>query len=916
MKTRDSIATLLLLCLSGVSLPSHAATLDDFIGVRWGASIENARKIVLSDRQRVLEKQENGVLASLSLRKGSYLGKPATWWFLCFVNDRFCHGFVDFQLYRDQRPLHQLRQFRKTLVAKYGEPVVDLDSHPNSDPSWEECFALKPVFKCDWSFTTSKPNPEAATIRLFLHGKTMEDACMRLVYSHTALSEKRDEIEHDRKLGAPAASLEDAQAREAAIREAFRKFHAAVKAGNGKLALEMHSKESLDRMTEEQKTLWSRLPPGRSYAPDVSSVAVRTRTAGVHYTLKDSRGVPNYYFDFFLLEEDQWKIHLTRVQDHAPDDLAKAFWLPPDTAPFIEGGEDWSKIEVVPTGDLNWSVQLVSDSVFLYIRFIHTTDLPLPGSSFANDAPSPEMIYTPGVSIGASSLREGIRLSVAEGIGTRTTKKKNPFFVSYSLTFRRRGDKSYSANMDSAGGVLKILGRWIDVRVPRETLTDIPLKPLRIWVTPKAPAIAREHTVKDWIPAVLQPPRPAPVVVSNPLAPDPAIEAAKQTMRDLATRVIGGDPKAFDELRDAARKLYENLDYENDRKRLMTNTSIMQAAYDLFGEQASKGNAKALDAIKLSLGRKPLNSLGAHALGIAAALGHAEAVQILLHHDQYGILRSSATFELRAAAEKKNAQAIEFFLAILDNPSDRTYWHEAAQALVAARDNPKVKAALEKYEAANRKPAEQPPPATVVATPAVKPASPASDASLDAAKQAMRDLAARIAGGDEVALDELRDAAKKLYQDIDHEKERRRVMSNLSLMRAAYDILGEQAGKGNAKALEALKRSLRVRPLSSFAPDALGIAAAYGHAEVLDILLHHDKHDILKSSAVFALQRAAEKNNAKAIAFLIAVLENPADRSLWYGASQGLMAVRDNPEVKAALEKHEVANRKPAEPLR
>jgi hypothetical protein len=546
----------------------------------------------------------------------------------------------------------------------------------------------------------------------------MEAACMRLVFGNDALSAERNRIERDLKSGviAPglAATLEETQARETAVKEAFEKLHSAIKVGNGKLALEMHSKESLRQMTEEQKSSWRCLRPNRNDAPNVSSVSLRSRTAGVHYTSKDSLGGLTYCCDLFVPEDGQWRLRSTHSQNRLPSDLTRCLWLPPDTAPFIESGEDWSGIEVVPSNDPSWSVQATRDAVFLYIRFIHATDLPIPGSALTDDPHPSDMIYTPGVSIGTANIHESIRLSVGEVIGTRAAKPKNQSFASYSLTLRRKTEESCSVSVGSSDGVLRVLGRWIDIRIPCEVLTNIPVNPLRIWVTPKAPASTFEYTVKEWR-------------------------------------------------------------------------------------------------------------------------------------------------------------------------------HRAS-------------------------PLRRVPPTT--ASLPVRRTPPVSDAVLDAAKQTLRTLANRIADGDEKGFNELLDTAKKLYRDIDFTRKQDRLSTNLSLMRAAYDILGEQAGKGNAKALEALKRSLRVRPLSSFAPDALGIAAAYGHAEALDILLHHDKHDILKSSAVFALQRAAEKNNAKAIAFLIAVLENPADRSLWYGASQGLMAVRDNPEVKAALEKHEAANRKPAEPLR
>ncbi len=465
--------------------------------------MEAAKKIALSNRQLKFEKQESGALGTISLRGGSYLGKPAAWWLLFFVNDKFCHGFVDFQLDRDQRPLWQLRQVRQILVAKYGEPLIDEDSHPHSDPSWEDCLKVKPAFKCEWKQTTSGPNPEATTVRLFMHGSKMESACMRLVLGQDVLGKIRDKLDHDLKSGAAtpdtAASAEDLQAREVTVKEAFGKFHSAVKAGKGKLALEMRNKESLGRMTEEQKAVWLRMRPNRNEAPSVLSVSLRSKTAGVYYALKDSRGRLTYSFDLFLMEDGQWKLHTTRDQDHPPGDLDKSFWLPPDTAPFIEGGEDWSKVEAVPTGDPDWSVQAASDPVFLYIRFIHTTDLPLPGSpGTTNDLREANLIYTPGVSIGVPNIQDGIRFSVGEVIGTRTAKPKNQSFVDYSFTFRRKGDESHSENVEGSSGILRILGRWVDIRIPREVLTGIPAKPLRIWVIPKAPAATLEYAVKEW----------------------------------------------------------------------------------------------------------------------------------------------------------------------------------------------------------------------------------------------------------------------------------------------------------------------------------------------------------------------------------------------------------------------------------
>jgi hypothetical protein len=181
-------------------------------------------------------------------------------------------------------------------------------------------------------------------------------------------------------------------------------------------------------------------------------------------------------------------------------------------------------------------------------------------------------------------------------------------------------------------------------------------------------------------------------------------------------------------------------------------------------------------------------------------------------------------------------------------------------------------------------------------------------------KEAMRALAGRIAEGDDRAYDELAGIARDIYRGIDYRKEAARVRLNLFKMKAAFDVLGEEAGKGNDKALGALKRCLRERNsnLGSFAPDALGIAAAAGQGEALDILVQHDDWGILESSAIFALAAPATANRERAVDYLALWLSNPDH----YGGGMALSAVealekaavKGNDHAKLALAKYEKAN--------
>jgi hypothetical protein len=180
------------------------------------------------------------------------------------------------------------------------------------------------------------------------------------------------------------------------------------------------------------------------------------------------------------------------------------------------------------------------------------------------------------------------------------------------------------------------------------------------------------------------------------------------------------------------------------------------------------------------------------------------------------------------------------------------------------------------------------------------------------ATNVMRTLAIRIAEGDQAAFDELRSVAIELYRNINYANEPDRVRSNLSLMRAAFRELGEQAGRSNAPALAALQSAVFTPQLRSHATDALGIAAAAGNEEALNMLLLHQDWNMLLSSTVFALRAPAEKGNEQAIDFLIAVLGNPKHRALWNGASDGLKtaATNGNAKAKVALEQYEQANPK------
>jgi hypothetical protein len=123
------------------------------------------------------------------------------------------------------------------------------------------------------------------------------------------------------------------------------------------------------------------------------------------------------------------------------------------------------------------------------------------------------------------------------------------------------------------------------------------------------------------------------------------------------------------------------------------------------------------------------------------------------------------------------------------------------------------------------------------------------------AREAMRDIARRIAAGEPEAYEELVQTTGTLYRGNNHQMAPARIRSNGIRMQAAFNLLGEEAAKGNEAAFQALKKSLSADWLSSFAPDALGMAAAGGNTNALDILVHYQEAGLLESTAIFALAK-------------------------------------------------------------
>ena len=182
-----------------------------------------------------------------------------------------------------------------------------------------------------------------------------------------------------------------------------------------------------------------------------------------------------------------------------------------------------------------------------------------------------------------------------------------------------------------------------------------------------------------------------------------AHDVTEGDMESYGRHAAQGDLTAIDKIEDAYNQLYKNIDFQKDGDTTRSNLTLMNAAFDKIGK-AVKGDDPsdpAFHSLIYATGRPNLAGFTANAFGTAAAAGHQQALDVLLHYKEHGLLLSSAVEGLIPVAANGNKQAIDFLVAVINDDSKKPLWFMASEGLVAAANdgNADAKAAMAKYAA-------------------------------------------------------------------------------------------------------------------------------------------------------------------------------------------------------------------------
>lgn len=183
---------------------------------------------------------------------------------------------------------------------------------------------------------------------------------------------------------------------------------------------------------------------------------------------------------------------------------------------------------------------------------------------------------------------------------------------------------------------------------------------------------------------------------------------SREDMRAIARRICDGDPAALDQLKAAAQEIYGGSSNSRQQARMRLNADRMNAAFNLLGEEAGKGNTNALQTLKTCLDHGILKGFACGALGIAAAAGSDESLSLLLRFRDWHLLENEAAFALAAPAKANKEPAVDFFVALALDPESARHQYYGVSWLVkdvlqtsVTNGNPKAKDALDKFLAAS-----------------------------------------------------------------------------------------------------------------------------------------------------------------------------------------------------------------------
>jgi hypothetical protein len=277
----------------------------------------------------------------------------------------------------------------------------------------------------------------------------------------------------------PAAS-------EQSVLAAYQKMQEADRKGDAELWFSLRDKKTLDTMNPAVKAAirkGGRSRPGVRYEPGL--VRVRSDRAVLIGKVTDpAAGTTQFQSVVFVIENGAWKVSREQWSETAIDPFVLFGLLPPDSGAFLLAGAPWKRVpyavintEVVGKKDVMWKMQATYDESFVYLRYEWFAEIPQPGSKVKPElaasgktggppAPPPMQIKIRGAGPEFESGQHDLTVSVNDVVSTSASGQST---VNYSMSIKNAAGEDafeYSIGNDSAGRLLGVQDRFVDLRIP------------------------------------------------------------------------------------------------------------------------------------------------------------------------------------------------------------------------------------------------------------------------------------------------------------------------------------------------------------------------------------------------------------------------------------------------------------------
>jgi hypothetical protein len=287
-------------------------------------------------------------------------------------------------------------------------------------------------------------------------------------------------------VGNDADGAKTPSASEQSVAAVYKKMEEADRKGDAELWFSLRDKKTIDAMSPAVRDAIrksGRARPKITYEP--VSIRVRNGHAVLIGKISDpAASTTQYQSVVFVIENGGWKVSREQLSETPIDSFVLWGLLPPESGAFTRAGAPWKRVgyaaintEVVGKKDVMWKMQGTMDESFVYLRYEWLAEIPQPGAKVKPELaasgktggpppPPPMQIKIRGAGPGFETGQHDFTVAVNDVVSTGGAGHST---VNYSMSVKNAAGEDvfeYSLGNDSAGRLLAVQDRYIDVRIP------------------------------------------------------------------------------------------------------------------------------------------------------------------------------------------------------------------------------------------------------------------------------------------------------------------------------------------------------------------------------------------------------------------------------------------------------------------